>query len=139
MNIKENLLQLCDIRKEIKELEIKISKLESKSHDIVCDVVDGTTINKPIIQTHKKIFGLDIKTNKQLEKYNTILNERYEKILEIQTQTEKFINSIDNSRLRRIFEYRYIEQFSWPKIAILIGNCTEESIRKEHDRFLRKK
>ena len=71
--------------------------------------------------------------------YYSILQNRYDRLLEVQTRLEVFIDEIPTSRLRRIFEYRYIEQFSWVKIARLIGgNATSDSIRMEHDRFLRK-
>ena len=65
-------------------------------------------------------------------------------ILLQQLKVEEFINELPTSRLRRIFEYRYICQFSWSRVAIEInknkkGNyVTDESIRKEHDRFLEK-
>ena len=139
MNLKECLAQLCDIRLEIKELEKKISRLEPKTHEIVSDSVESTTKCFPIIPTHYKIKGLNQKIIKKVEHYKTILEQRYENLLEIQIRTEEFINQIPTSRLRRIFIYRYIEQYSWTKSAILIGgNATSESIRKEHDRFLEK-
>ena len=133
MNLKENLLQLCDIRKEIKELENKIDKLELKSHEIVSDSVENTTKIFPIIQTKLKIKGLDQETRKKLEYYRTVLENRYDALLDVQIKTEEFINNLPTSRLRRIFTYRYIDQLTWIKIARLIGgNATEESIKKEN-------
>ena len=42
------------------------------------------------------------------------------------------------SRLRRIFELRYIKQYTWRKIAFIIGgSATERSVRAEHDRFFK--
>lgn len=139
MDLKESLIQLCDIRKEIKELETKIAKLELKSDEIVSDSVESTTKVFPIIPTKLKIKGLDQKVIKKLEYYKTILEERHSNLLDIQIQVEEFINQLPTSRLRRIFTYRYIEQYSWVKIAQLIGgNATSESIKKEHNRFLKK-
>lgn len=139
MTLKDNLVQLCDIRLEIKELENKIDKLEPKSHEIISDSVESTTKYFPIIPTKQKIKGLDQNIIKKIEYYKTILEERYSKLLDVQIQTEEFINKLPTSRLRRIFNYRYIEQYSWNKVAQLVGgNATDESIRKEHDRFLEK-
>lgn len=139
MTLKENLVQLCDIRLEIKELEKKIDKLGLKSHEIVSDSVESTTKYFPIIPTKIKIKGLDQNVIKKLEYYKIILENRYNTLLDIQIKTEEFINKIPTSRLRRIFTYRYIEQYSWVKIAQLIGgNTTSESIKKEHNRFLKK-
>ena len=140
MNLKEILIQLSDIRKEVKELEIKIDKLELKSHEIVSDSVESTTKTFPIIPTKFKIKGLDQKTIKKLEYYKTILEDRYNTLLDIQIKTEEFIDKLPTSRLRRIFTYRYIDQYSWIKVAQLIDDkATADSVRMEHDRFLEKK
>lgn len=138
MTLKECLLQFCDIRKEIKELETKINKLEPKTHEIVSDSVESTTKYFPIIPTKQKIKGLDQNKIKKLEYYKTILENRHDTLLELQIKLEEFINQLPTSRLRRIFEYRYIEQFSWNKIAQLVGSSSEDCLRKEHDRFLEK-
>lgn len=139
MTLKESLVQLCDIQLEIKELENKIDKLELKSHEIVSDLVKSTTKHFPIISTNVKIQGLDENIIKKIEYYKIILEDRYNKLLDVQIKVEEFINTLPTSRLRRIFTYRYIEQYSWIKVAQTIGNnATEESIRKEHDRFLEK-
>ena len=139
MSLKEHLTQLCDIRKEIKDLEARINKLELASKDEVSDIVEATTMSFPIIRTHKKIKGIDLKQIKKLEYLTLTLENRYDKLLDIQTHTIEFIERLPTSRLRLIFTYRYIDNFSWIKISNLIGNgATEDSIRKEHDRFLEK-
>lgn len=137
--MKEELLQLCDIKKEIKELENKIKKLENKSQELVSDSVQSTTKVFPFLINHYHIQGKDTRILKKIEQYKTILENRYEELLKIQLQIEEYINNIPISRVRRIFEYRYIEQFSWAKVAIAIGgdSTTEESVRKEHDRYLK--
>lgn len=139
MTIKQKLSQYIDIKEEIKRLEKKIEKLDKETKDIVSDVVDSTTTSFPIIQTHKKIQGLDIERIHKLDKLKAILNERYDKLLKAQLEVEEFIDTIPTSRLRRIFEYRYLEGFSWVKIAQLIKNSTSDSVRMEHDRYLSKR
>ncbi len=69
-----------------------------------------------------------------------MLQERLDKLLEVQIEIEEFINELPTSRLRRIFNLRYIEQYTWRKIAYIIGgNATDRSVRAEHDRFLQEK
>lgn len=140
MTLKQKLSQYIDIREEIKMLEKRIEKLEKSARDIVSDVVDDTTSSFPIIQVHTKIQGTDIKTIHKLDKLKAILNERYDKLLKVKIEVEEFIDTIPTSRLRRIYEYRYLDGYSWIKISQLIGSkSTEDSIRMEHDRFLAKK
>ena len=70
----------------------------------------------------------------------SILNNRYDRLLEQQVKTEEFIDKLPTSRLRMIFEYRYLRNCSWTKVAYLIGGqATDRSVRAEHDRFLEKK
>lgn len=138
MGLKEELLQYCDIQKEIKELEEKIEKLNKNK--IISDSVRGTSKYFPYIEKSYKIEGLDIEKQKKIDFYKTILQERYDRLLEKQIEIEEFIDKLPTSRLRRIFEYRYIEQYSWVKVANKIDNrSTADSIRMEHDRFLEKK
>ena len=137
MELKEELSQFCDIKKEIRELETKIEKI--KRTDKTVDVVEGSSDKFPFVKKHFKIEHIDKVKNDTLKMYYSILQNRYDRLLEVQTRLEVFIDEIPTSRLRRIFEYRYIEQFSWVKIARLIGgNATSDSIRMEHDRFLQK-
>lgn len=139
LELKENLIQLNDIIKEIDELRKKIKKLEPKAKQIVSDSVQSTTLDFPFKQTHIKIKGIDIAANNKLEKYKAVLEDRYKKLIVIQTQAEEFINTLPTSRLRRIFTFRYIDQLSWNKVAVLIGgDATADSVRLEHDRYLKK-
>ena len=138
MNFKELLPQYLDIKKEIKELEDKIENLQKK--DKTVDIVQGSSVVFPYTQKNFKIETIDKKTKETLQYYYFMLQSRYDRLLEMKTQIEEFIDNIPTSRLRRIFTYRYIEQYSWIKIATLIGNgATEDSVRKEHDRFFQKK
>ena len=139
MTLKECLVQFCDIELEIQDLQNKIKKLEPRCNETISDSVETTTKTFPVIMTHCKIFGNDKKLLNKLEYLKGLLEERYNKQLDLHIKLEEFINNMPTSRLRRIFEYRYINQYSWVKVARLIGgDSTEGSIRKEHDRYLKK-
>lgn len=50
-----------------------------------------------------------------------------------------FINGIDDSQLRLIFSYRYINNLTWRQIAFHIGGGnTEHGIIMRHNRYLKK-
>lgn len=133
-NFKEKLEQLCDIRKEIIELKIKIEKLEKEG--VLNDCVEASSKYFPYTKYNIKIEAKNPRLIKKLNLHKAILEERLEDLLDIQTEIEEFINNLPTSRLRRIFGFRYIEQYSWRKVAYMIkGNTTEDSVRKEHDRY----
>ena len=82
------------------------------------------------------LFRSNPRLVKQLEEYKDLLKKTTEKLIEIEKECEQFISELPTSRLRRIFRYRYFEQFSWRKTAYAIGgDATADSLRKEHDRF----
>lgn len=42
--------------------------------------------------------------------------------------------------MQRIIRYRVFEKKSWDKVAVMIGRkATAESVRKEYERFFKKK
>ena len=50
---------------------------------------------------------------------------------------EEFIASVQDSRIRRIINLRFIEKLSWNKVADRIGGGnTEDSVRKAFDRYM---
>lgn len=47
-----------------------------------------------------------------------------------------FIDDIEDSRMRQIFTYRYIDGRTWQCVAMLIGEWDEQYPRRLHNRFL---
>lgn len=54
-------------------------------------------------------------------------------------EVENYILSLSDPLIRQILEYRCISNYSWSRIAIMIGGKnTEESIRQQYSRFMRR-
>ena len=140
MQGKELLRQYTDLIVEIKELEIRISKLKDKKIRVVCDSVTGSNPYFPYEMKNFNIEGYNYpeadKKEKNLIRLNKILCDRRTKCIELKLEIEEFINSIPDSRTRRIFQYRYISNLEWLPIAMRIGKVHESYPRKIHDRYL---
>lgn len=135
MNLKELLIDYTDMQKEIKELEEKINKLEIKVNEF--SVVEASSLKPPFQKQNIKVDHTDIKKKRTLNYYKSMLQERYDRLLEQQIKVEEFIDNLPNSRLRRIFTYRYLENCTWQKVAYKIGGgATEKSVMQEHIRYL---
>lgn len=140
MNLKDCLMQYCDVREEIKELEKRIDNLEKENSEF--SVVQASSLTSPFLLGEERIYHTDFRKSRKIQELKGILKYRYDRLLEQQIKVEEFINELPTSRLRRIFEYRYICQFSWARVAIEInknkkGNyVTDESVKKEHYRYL---
>ncbi len=137
MTLKECLIQYCDVKTEVGNLEKRISDLEKENSKY--SIVQASSLEPPYCLQEIKINHTNFKKAKELEKQKCILDQRYIKLLELQTKVEEEISKLPTSRLRMIFEFKYIDNLSWQQVAWRIGNkATEDSVKKEYYRYLEK-
>lgn len=141
---KNILVQYCDIQEEVKDLRRRIRKLEDEiSHlTVVSDSVTGTREDGTI--GHIKITGYPFPEERRkqelLRRRKAALEEKEDELLELLSDVEEYINSIDDSRIRRIFRCRYVDNMSWVQVAIQMGGKhTADSCRMAHDRYIEEK
>lgn len=142
MDIKNLLKQYNDLIIEIKDIESRITKLQNKQIKIEFDKVKGSNNEFPYEPRSFTIEGYNYseadKKEERLIKYNNLLCKRKQKCEDLKLQIEEFIFSIPDSRTRRVFQYRYIENLSWQAIAMRIGKVHESYPRKDiHDKYLK--
>lgn len=144
MVTKNILIQYADLQEEIKELRKRIEKTEEQitkieSEGVVTDSVSG---GEGGVQ-HFRIEGFPYPeyTRKKTLLYarKATLTSLEMELLETLNQVEEFISSVNDSRIRRIINLRFIEGLSWNKVADRIGGGnTEDSIRMAFNRFMEK-
>ncbi len=141
---KEILTQYSDLQKEIQEVKQRIKNTEKQIDKIekdgtVCDkVMGGEGGWQPF-----KIEGFPYP---EYSKKKTLLYSRKAtlanlemELMETVNQIEEFISSVDDSRMRRIINLRFIEKLSWQQVASRIGGGnTDETVRKAFYRFMEK-
>ena len=128
---KSELKQYRSICAEIDELNIRLKGRE------VYGTVRASDSDFPYTQHTIGISGVTADSgNRRLLSRLAWLRRRKEAI-------DDFIDGIEDSLTRRIFEKMYIEgdtKPTWVKVAMEIGGGnTQDGIRKIHDRFLDKK
>lgn len=142
---KEILIQYADLQQEISELQARKIKLEKQFKTFL----DGGTVTDMVtggsggIQ-HFKIEGFPIvayeKARNALSKNIQRIEDKYTELLELQNEVEEYIESIDDSRMRRIIRMRFLDKMTWNQVANNIGgNNTEDSIRMAFNRFFGRK
>lgn len=118
---KKELEQLNDLKSEIIELEQKIVALEKKKIDTAKDVVNASCCEYPYIQGHATISGYDVvcenRKERAIKKCIELLRKRKQDAQELEVKIMEFINGVDDSRVRRIMQYRYIEGYKMNRIA----------------------
>lgn len=127
---KKELLQYRYLLIEIKELENKIKNYEGK---IVTDKVQSSQREFPYTQYELKIQGVE--DSLYIKKLREKLFYRIEKCKKLKVDIENFINNIEDSRTRLVFQLRYVEGWSWQRISLKLGSTHESYSRKIHDRF----
>lgn len=140
MITKELLKQYCDLQKEIIELEHRIERVRNRNVQIVSDTVKGSSKYFPYVERTFIVSGVEENGIKeqQLVKLNNILYKRRAKCKEMALEIEEFINTIPDSKTRRVFTLRYIDGLNWMPIARKTGGYDESYARKIHDRYLEK-
>lgn len=143
---KNILVQYADLREEIKDIRKRIEKTQERLQKIqqggtVMDSVTGTRADGTF--GHIRIEGFPYadydRQRARLFLYLAQLTKAETERLELTNEVEAYINAITDSRMRRIIQYRVIDDMSWGEVAANIGgNNSEDSVRMAFHRFLEK-
>lgn len=156
---KEVLIQYCDLQEEIKEnrerkdklcdqierLEKEIKKIEDEG--TVKDKVKGGMGGIQNFNIEGFPNGEYDRKRTQLLQKRILFTQRKSTLdvleftlLETLNDVQEYINSIADSRMRRIISMRVIDGLTWNKVADRMGgNNTEDSIRMAFNRFMEEK
>lgn len=156
MVTKDVLDQYSDLLKEREEVRGKISYLEDKipkiekriqqieSGELVKDKVRGglggiqsfTVEGVPTEEYQKKKTELLTKKLLLNQRKSTLEILEYE-LMEKTNEVEEFISSLDDSRMRRIINLKFIENLSWIQVANRMGGGnTESGVKSSFHRFM---
>lgn len=140
--------EIVIIRAKIEHLEREIPKLEKEIQEIengliVKDKVRGgvggwqtfTIEGIPVNELQEKSAKLVMKKNLLITRRKTIkeLEDRVESQI---NEVEEFLSSIDDSIVRQIVHFRYVEGMSWNRVADRIGGYnTEGSVKMMFKRY----
>ena len=126
------LKNLYYLKKEIKEQQRRLAELEAAATNCsskITGLPSGEGISDKVGKYAAKIADLKTLLELNLEKSFYELN-----------RLDRFIQSIEDSLLRQIMVYRFVNGYSWSKIAFQIGgNNTPDGLRIKMMRFLREK
>lgn len=139
--MKHILIQYIDMKVEIKETKQRIKEindeLDALNTQHTSDVTKGGSAGKQIY--HIDGYPADEEDEKRyrLSKYKRILTQRQADISDKLLEVEEYLNSMDDTRMRRLLTKRFIEGKKWYQVADEMGTMyTEESCRKQVERFL---
>ena len=128
---KKDLSQYRAIKREIDMIQGKIEKLKKPSNKRAFAIDTVMASSKTLPYTYKPVtikgYGYDAtndgKKHELIKQQRAKLNELTRKFEEIKT----FINSIDDSVVRQIIEYKYVDGLSWAATANKVYGKPKES------------
>ena len=135
-NILSQYIHACEL---IRETEDEIKKLNRKKKTVIQTNVSGSNPDFPYNPQHFKIQGttFNYADDSQLRYQKKILEERKFQAEQLKTNVEEWLNTI-SPRMQRIIKYKVFEELTWQQVAQKMGRkATEESIKKEYQRFFK--
>ena len=136
---KEELEQLFDLRKEIKELDARVARMQAERVGKVQDKVHTSMHEFPYTYTSKTITGVDntnTRKRRALTDNEILLLRRRRKLVETEHRITKWINDIEDSRIRRAASLRYEDGLSWNQVAKRM-NCDRTYPEKLIKKYLK--
>lgn len=124
----------------IRETEKDIQKLQRRKR-IVQDSVKGSMHEFPYVPQSYHIEGSqEMPGDKsQLQKEEELLEARKAVAEKIRLQVDQWMLTIP-IRMQRIIKYKFFEGKTWEQVAAMMkGKSTENSLKKEFERYMRGK
>lgn len=120
----ERLRQYRALCREIADLERRIDSSK------VTDVVRASAPSFPYQSHTVRITGSDVRRTKRLQRLRARCRSERDEI-------ERYIEQIEDSQMRLIFRFRYVDGMSWKRVAFAIGEHDEQFPRRKHNRYLK--
>lgn len=133
--------QYIDACALIEETKKDIQKLRQKKRTVIQTNVSGSNPEHPYNPQHFKIQGttFTFREDSQIRMEEKLLEKRKEDAEKIKIQVEEWMNTIPQ-RMQRIIKYKVFENMTWQQVAKKMGRkVTEESVKKEFQRFFKEK
>lgn len=127
---RKELSQLYYLNNEIEYIKQKILEIETRAEKTTSTISDMPKGGSSGDKVSNNVMDL-IFEKKKLEKLENQYDQAREKIY-------KFIETLPNGYIKRIFLYRFINNYTWDKVSIEIGgNATEDSVKQLAYRYMK--
>lgn len=138
---KEQLNEIIKLKKEVEQLRVKLRELNyGDSEKIVTDKVRGSMSQFPYLPRTFTLVGMEQMSEECIKKRDAIGKKISDKYYELYSRIDKaidFIQNIEDSEIRQILTYKYIDGLTWEQIGQCMNYGTS-SIRLKHDKFMKK-
>lgn len=125
-------------RRLLTEVELLKRQLEKIEPEFVRDSVNGSASEFPYTVHKVHIEGYDLESYKRkVARMNRRIVNKMNELVEEKDRLIEFIYGIENSEVRQIFIYKYIDGLTWKEIADNM-NYGVTAIRNKHRGYINK-
>lgn len=136
---KAELNEILKLKKEVKQLSQKLQELNyGDDETVVSDKVRGSMSEYPYSARSFNLVGREQMSEECIQKRNEIGKKISDKYYELNCKINKaydYILGIDDSEIRQILQYKYIDGLTWEQIGQAM-NYGMSTVRLKHDRFI---
>lgn len=124
---------------EVKDLEERRKRLSS-GLQAVSDTVKGSSPTFPYVAHTIQIEGISRRQEEALHKIDRLQRERLATAHETLAEIEEFLKGIQDAKVRRMIELKYVEGLTWRQVAKRMYGSPyfEDTARMRVKRFLEK-
>lgn len=125
-------------RKLMSEVDLLKRQLEKTEPEYVEDSVKGSSPYFPYTEHKVHIEGYDLDSYKRkVARLNRRIVKKMNELVEEKDSLIEFIYNIEDSEIRQIFIYKYIDGLYWHEIAAKM-NYSKTAIRDKHRYYINK-
>lgn len=135
---KQQLENYIHLSGEIADLKRERARLEKKLHQTIKITVQGSSPEYPYTLHPITINGRDSKSEKKLEKKINEIKEKETLLAKEEKSIRQWIDTIPESRMRRLMRYRYVDKYSWVRLALALKYNSADAARMAHNRYINK-
>lgn len=133
---KEELEQYVKLKMEVRSLWERVNRLRTREVPIVAGKVQASAKDFPWTQVRESVQMYDPRINDGINKAIDLLGKRIERCNAEMLMVEEFIDGIQDSELRQIFQLRYIDGMRLWEIAEQM-NMERSGIGKKINAYLK--
>lgn len=126
---KEELSQLYYLNREIEWEQKRLRELET--------VAAGSSIKVTGLPQIAGGTGAAARYEAEIAALKVLIEENVKRCFLEVSRLNRYIQGIEDSRMRMILSLRYINGLTWQQVAFHIGESDESYVRKKHNRFLK--
>lgn len=130
-----DLKQYTQLKGEIKDIEAELSEFRKEE---TTDVVKASLNHFPYTEHSLTVNGCCELSDEVRNKLITQKQLKKAELEQLRIDIEQYIDSISDSQIRRIIRLKYIKGYSWAKVAKIVKNNSQDSVRMTCKRFFDK-